>query len=192
MHTAYQPVVEVLGDTLALKDTPRTWSLVVARHEYGLFWSSPKEDSRHRRISITHYRHGGPCRARRQADAQERQAWRLCSIEIICTNYKDCSISLRVQPGFSTARERDDARKPGRPGKKTSDLLPQSDEELLGQLKERVRSAQLRAGLAVKQDLPTGLWVWDNVGGTVGEFECVLESARRMIRPTATLLRSRG
>ena len=48
--------------------------------------------------------------------------------------------------------------KAGRPTKKATDLLPKGYEELLGQLKERIRSAQLRAALAVNRELITLYW----------------------------------
>jgi predicted nuclease of restriction endonuclease-like (RecB) superfamily len=55
-------------------------------------------------------------------------------------------------------------RKGGEPQKlkrrsaKTSDLLPKGYEELLGQLKERIRTAQLRAALAVNRELVFLYW----------------------------------
>ena len=48
--------------------------------------------------------------------------------------------------------------KSGRPAKKTTDLLPRGYDELLRQLKERIRSAQLRAGLAVNRELIELYW----------------------------------
>ena len=42
------------------------------------------------------------------------------------------------------ARKRDAIPKPGRPTKKATDLLPKGYEDLPTQLKERIRSAQLR------------------------------------------------
>jgi predicted nuclease of restriction endonuclease-like (RecB) superfamily len=55
------------------------------------------------------------------------------------------------------ARKRDDTPKPPRP-KKAAPVLPKGYEELLGQLKERIRSAQLRAGLAVNRELVLLYW----------------------------------
>ena len=48
--------------------------------------------------------------------------------------------------------------KPGRPAKRPTDLLPKGYAELLGQLKERIRSAQLRAALAVNRELVLLYW----------------------------------
>ena len=55
------------------------------------------------------------------------------------------------------ARKRDATPKPARP-RKTNALLPKGYEELLCQLKERIRSAQLRAGLAVNRELIELYW----------------------------------
>ena len=55
------------------------------------------------------------------------------------------------------ARKRDATPKPARP-RKTNAFLPKGYEELLGQLKERIRSAQLRAGLAVNRELIELYW----------------------------------
>jgi hypothetical protein len=55
------------------------------------------------------------------------------------------------------ARQRDATPKSARP-RKTNALLPKGYEELLGQLKERIRSAQLRAGLAVNRELIELYW----------------------------------
>jgi predicted nuclease of restriction endonuclease-like (RecB) superfamily len=52
------------------------------------------------------------------------------------------------------------------PVKKTVDLLPQGYEELLGQLKERIRSAQLRASIAVSRELIELYW---HIGRSVAE-----------------------
>ena len=53
MHTAYQPVVEVLGDTLALMTRRErgVWSLHDTNTD---ILAIAKEDSRHCRISIIH------------------------------------------------------------------------------------------------------------------------------------------
>src|SRR5262245_45016006 len=56
------------------------------------------------------------------------------------------------------ARKRAAGSKSGRPAKKTSDLLPEGYAQLLGQLKERIRSAQLRAGLAVNREMVVLYW----------------------------------
>jgi hypothetical protein len=48
--------------------------------------------------------------------------------------------------------------KPSRPAKKITNLLPKGYEELLAQLKERIRSAQLRAGLAVNCEMVLLYW----------------------------------
>jgi predicted nuclease of restriction endonuclease-like (RecB) superfamily len=55
------------------------------------------------------------------------------------------------------ARKREDTPKPARP-RKTTDLLPKGYDQLLGQLKERIRSAQLRAGLAVNREMVLLYW----------------------------------
>ena len=55
------------------------------------------------------------------------------------------------------ARKRDATPKPARP-RKTNAFLPKGYEEFLGQLKERIRSAQLRAGLAVNRELIELYW----------------------------------
>jgi predicted nuclease of restriction endonuclease-like (RecB) superfamily len=56
------------------------------------------------------------------------------------------------------AKKRTTNPKSGRPAKKATDLLPDGYEELLGQLKERIRSAQLRAALAVNRELVLLYW----------------------------------
>ena len=55
------------------------------------------------------------------------------------------------------ARKRDTTPKPARP-QKTAALLPKGYAELLGQLKERIRAAQLRAGLAVNREMVLLYW----------------------------------
>jgi hypothetical protein len=66
------------------------------------------------------------------------------------------------------ARKRDATPKPARP-KKNADLLPKGYEELLGQIKERIRSAQLRAGLAVNRELTELYW---QIGRSIVERQC--------------------
>jgi predicted nuclease of restriction endonuclease-like (RecB) superfamily len=56
------------------------------------------------------------------------------------------------------AGKRDTNPKPERSAKRTTDLLPKGYEELLGQLKERIRSAQLRAAVAVNRELVLLYW----------------------------------
>ena len=56
------------------------------------------------------------------------------------------------------AKKRAASPKSGRPAKKPTDLLPKGYDELLGQLKERIRSAQLRAALAVSRELVLLYW----------------------------------
>ena len=56
------------------------------------------------------------------------------------------------------AKKRAARPKSGRPAKQTTDLLPKGYDELLGQLKERIRSAQLRAALAVGRELVLLYW----------------------------------
>jgi predicted nuclease of restriction endonuclease-like (RecB) superfamily len=56
------------------------------------------------------------------------------------------------------AKKRATNPKPGQPAKKPTDLLPKGYAELLGQLKERIRSAQLRAALAVNRELVLLYW----------------------------------
>ena len=56
------------------------------------------------------------------------------------------------------ARKRAASPKSGRPAKKATDLLPKGYDELLRQLKERIRSAQLRAGLAVNREMVLLYW----------------------------------
>ena len=56
------------------------------------------------------------------------------------------------------ARKRATSPKPGRPAKRAADLLPEGYAEFLGQLKERIRSAQLRAALAVNRELVLLYW----------------------------------
>ena len=48
--------------------------------------------------------------------------------------------------------------KSGRPANEATDLLPKGYEELLGQLKEGIRSAQFRATLAVNRELVLLYW----------------------------------
>jgi predicted nuclease of restriction endonuclease-like (RecB) superfamily len=56
------------------------------------------------------------------------------------------------------AKKRAVSPKSGRPAKKATDLIPKGYAELLGQLKERIRSAQLRAGLAVNREMVLLYW----------------------------------
>jgi predicted nuclease of restriction endonuclease-like (RecB) superfamily len=56
------------------------------------------------------------------------------------------------------AKKRAASPKSGRPAKKATDLLPKGYDELLAQIKERIRSAQLRAGLAVNRELIELYW----------------------------------
>lgn len=56
------------------------------------------------------------------------------------------------------ARKRAASPKSGRPAKKATDRHPEGYDELLGQLKERIRSARLRAGLAVNRELVVLYW----------------------------------
>ena len=56
------------------------------------------------------------------------------------------------------ARKRAASPKAGQPAKKPTDLLPKGYDELLHQLKERIRSAQLRAGLAVNREMVLLYW----------------------------------
>jgi predicted nuclease of restriction endonuclease-like (RecB) superfamily len=56
------------------------------------------------------------------------------------------------------ARKRAARPKSGQPARKTTDLIPQGYQELLAQLKERIRSAQLRAGLAVNREMVLLYW----------------------------------
>ncbi len=56
------------------------------------------------------------------------------------------------------ARKRDVSKKPGRRPGKAQNLIPKGYHELLTQLKERIRSAQLRAGLAVNRELIELYW----------------------------------
>ena len=56
------------------------------------------------------------------------------------------------------ARKRAAPAQPERSPKKPAALLPKGYEELLGEIKERIRSAQLRAGLAVNRELVLLYW----------------------------------
>jgi predicted nuclease of restriction endonuclease-like (RecB) superfamily len=56
------------------------------------------------------------------------------------------------------ARKRAAHARPPRPATKPINLLPKGYEELLGQLKDRIRSAQLRAALAVNRELVLLYW----------------------------------
>jgi predicted nuclease of restriction endonuclease-like (RecB) superfamily len=56
------------------------------------------------------------------------------------------------------ARKRPTTPKPARAARKAIDLLPKGYEELLGQLKQRIRSAQLQAVLAVNRELVLLYW----------------------------------
>jgi len=56
------------------------------------------------------------------------------------------------------ARKRDPSKKPGRQPGKALDLIPKGYHELLTQLKERIRSAQLRAAVAVNRELTELYW----------------------------------
>ena len=56
------------------------------------------------------------------------------------------------------ARKHDTSKKPGnRPGK-AQNLIPKGYDELLGQLKDRIRTAQLRAAVAVNRELIELYW----------------------------------
>ncbi len=56
------------------------------------------------------------------------------------------------------ASKRDNSPKPVRSVRKATDLVPMGYQELLGQLKERIRSAQLRAAVAVNRELIELYW----------------------------------
>ena len=56
------------------------------------------------------------------------------------------------------AGKRDTSKKPGRRPGKSQDLIPKGYHELLTQLKERIRTAQLRAALAVNRELIELYW----------------------------------
>ena len=56
------------------------------------------------------------------------------------------------------ARKRATDPKAGRPTKNASNLLPKGYDELLIQLKERIRAAQVRAGLAVNREMILLYW----------------------------------
>jgi predicted nuclease of restriction endonuclease-like (RecB) superfamily len=56
------------------------------------------------------------------------------------------------------AKKRPITSKPAQAAKKPADLLPKGYAEFLGQLKERIRSAQLRASLAVNRELVLRYW----------------------------------
>jgi len=56
------------------------------------------------------------------------------------------------------ARKRDASKKPGRQPGKALDMIPKGYHELLTQLKERTRSAQLRAAVAVNRELIELYW----------------------------------
>ena len=56
------------------------------------------------------------------------------------------------------AKKRVTTHKPDRYGNKSEDLYPKGYKELLGQLKERIRSAQLRAAIAVNRGLIELYW----------------------------------
>ena len=56
------------------------------------------------------------------------------------------------------ARKRDVSKKTGRQAGKAQDIIPKGYQELLTQLKERIRSAQLRAGLAVNREMVLLYW----------------------------------
>jgi hypothetical protein len=62
------------------------------------------------------------------------------------------------------ARKCDDSPKPERSAKKITDLVPEGYEELLAQIKERIRSAQVRAGLAVNNEMVLLYW---QIGGQI-------------------------
>ena len=56
------------------------------------------------------------------------------------------------------AKKRPTTPKAARAAKTPTDLLPKGYAELLGQLKERIRSAQLRAVLAVNREMVLLYW----------------------------------
>ena len=56
------------------------------------------------------------------------------------------------------ARKRAARPKPPESAEKSADLLPKGYDELLGQIKERIRSAQLRAALAVNREMVLLYW----------------------------------
>jgi predicted nuclease of restriction endonuclease-like (RecB) superfamily len=64
------------------------------------------------------------------------------------------------------ARKSEDSPKPERSAKRTTDLVPAGYDELLGQIKERIRSAQVRAGLAVNSEMVLLYW---QIGGQILE-----------------------
>jgi hypothetical protein len=56
------------------------------------------------------------------------------------------------------ARKRADGPKTQRAANKTTNVVPKGYEELLGQLKERILSAQLRASVAVNREMAVLYW----------------------------------
>jgi predicted nuclease of restriction endonuclease-like (RecB) superfamily len=56
------------------------------------------------------------------------------------------------------AKKRPTNPKPAKPATKAADLLPQGYAELLAQLKERIRSAQLRAAIAANREMILLYW----------------------------------
>ncbi|MDR3634473.1 MAG: DUF1016 N-terminal domain-containing protein [Isosphaeraceae bacterium] len=66
------------------------------------------------------------------------------------------------------AKKRPTTPKSNRPARKATDLLPQGYAELLAQLKERIRSAQLRAFVAVNRELIELYW---HIGRSVADCQ---------------------
>ena len=56
------------------------------------------------------------------------------------------------------ARKRHPKKKPGKAVSKESDLVPKGYEIFLGELKERIRTAQLRASVSVNRELVLLYW----------------------------------
>ena len=56
------------------------------------------------------------------------------------------------------ARKRETSKKPARPIAKAQTVIPKGYDELLGQIKERIRTAQLRAAVAVNRELIELYW----------------------------------
>ena len=56
------------------------------------------------------------------------------------------------------ARKSDPKKKPGKAVSKESDLVPKGYEKFLGELKEQIRTAQLRASVSVNRELVLLYW----------------------------------
>jgi len=77
------------------------------------------------------------------------------------------------------ARERPARPKPPEPAKKSAGALPRGYQELMREIKERIRSAQLRASVSVNPEMIVLYW-------QIGRLSCTCSPNHRDIQPASS------